>query len=239
MYSAKLNLDVRDMDLFAKIVWTLGRNLPADRVRGDTLTDIGQLLKADYVASYIWDDARSTSTRCLAHNIDTSLLDRYDCQLESIDFITPTMRKQQGAAAVDEVIERRTLETSEFYNTFLAPAGMHHGINIYFFDNHRDVGDLRIWRDKSAPPFGIRELSLLNALKIYFETALTQDAALQDILTRREQEVVSHLRHGLSDKQIARELGVGFTTIRSHLNSAMHKLDCANRTELALKLTHG
>jgi len=52
-------------------------------------------------------------------------------------------------------------------------------------------------------------------------------------LTLRELEVAGMVAGGASDKEVARELGIGFTTVRTHLKNVMAKLDCRNRTELA------
>ena len=43
-------------------------------------------------------------------------------------------------------------------------------------------------------------------------------------LTRREVSVIEHVAAGCSDKEIARLMGIGFTTVRTHLKNAMHKL---------------
>jgi len=42
---------------------------------------------------------------------------------------------------------------------------------------------------------------------------------------------------GLSDKQVANLLEIGFTTVRTHLKNAMQKMGCHNRTEMA-RLIH-
>ncbi|WP_436278791.1 LuxR C-terminal-related transcriptional regulator [Pseudomonas juntendi] len=35
--------------------------------------------------------------------------------------------------------------------------------------------------------------------------------------------------------EIARLMGIGFTTVRTHLKNAMHKTGASNRTELAVR----
>lgn len=53
-------------------------------------------------------------------------------------------------------------------------------------------------------------------------------------LTSREQDVLRCIAQGLSNKQIAQELVIGTTTVRSHVSSIMRKLDLDNRTQLAI-----
>jgi DNA-binding CsgD family transcriptional regulator len=45
----------------------------------------------------------------------------------------------------------------------------------------------------------------------------------------------STLHHplGCTDRDIARILGIGFGTVRTHITNAMSKTGCANRAELA------
>ena len=52
---------------------------------------------------------------------------------------------------------------------------------------------------------------------------------LPDGLTRRERETVSLVREGLSNKQIARRLGVGEDTVKKHLQHAFAKLGIHRR----------
>lgn len=53
-------------------------------------------------------------------------------------------------------------------------------------------------------------------------------------LTPREMEVLSLLAHGLSNHQIARQLGLSVRTVEAHLTHIYTKLDVNSRTEAAL-----
>ncbi|MBJ7554365.1 response regulator transcription factor [Marinomonas spartinae] len=99
------------------------------------------------------------------------------------------------------------------------------------------IGDFRIWRSKHKAPFSKREVKILSLLKPYFEESLSDKAPFLPLLTAKELEVVKFLPSGFSDKEIAREMAISSTTIRTHINSAMHKLNCKNRTQLAVLLS--
>jgi DNA-binding NarL/FixJ family response regulator len=58
--------------------------------------------------------------------------------------------------------------------------------------------------------------------------------AVKGALTARELDTVRLVGQGLSNKEIARHLGVSVSTVRTHLNKAYDKLGSANRVELAL-----
>lgn len=53
-------------------------------------------------------------------------------------------------------------------------------------------------------------------------------------LTRRQVEVLAHLRHGSPNKVIARELGVTEGTVKVHVRQIMRRLGAANRTQAAV-----
>lgn len=55
-----------------------------------------------------------------------------------------------------------------------------------------------------------------------------------DSLTRREQEVVGLLAHGLTDRDLAQELFISVRTVQTHLAHIYAKLGVHTRTELAL-----
>ncbi|CRM36495.1 LuxR C-terminal-related transcriptional regulator [Pseudomonas brassicacearum] len=225
-----------ELDLFAQVVWRLRTGGAGDEVRQQVLGDVTLLLRSDFGASYLWDNGLSRSTRCAAVNIDAQMLREYDKRIHVNDVLTPALRSKRQAICVDDVISRRSLEQSELYAEFLKPCWMHHGVNIFFFNQGRDVGDLRIWRSVDQPAFGIRELSLLNALTPYFQRALAAEMPPKGALSPRERAVVEHVAAGRSDKEIARIMSIGFTTVRTHLKNAMIKTNSGNRTELAMRM---
>jgi DNA-binding NarL/FixJ family response regulator len=53
-------------------------------------------------------------------------------------------------------------------------------------------------------------------------------------MTQRETHVVKQVAAGLSNKQIARRLGISEKTVRNHLSRAFNKLGATNRTEAVM-----
>jgi len=53
-------------------------------------------------------------------------------------------------------------------------------------------------------------------------------------LTIRECDIVQLVVDGLSNKQIARALGISVQTVKNHLHNVMSKLDISSRTELVI-----
>lgn len=54
-------------------------------------------------------------------------------------------------------------------------------------------------------------------------------------LSKRERAVLTALTDGLSNKQIARRLGISFHTVKFHVASILDKLDVDTRTEAVIK----
>lgn len=55
-------------------------------------------------------------------------------------------------------------------------------------------------------------------------------------LSKRETEVIILKARGFVDKQIAKELGISYGTVRNHIDKAKLKLRCLNTVQLALAL---
>jgi DNA-binding NarL/FixJ family response regulator len=55
-----------------------------------------------------------------------------------------------------------------------------------------------------------------------------------DQLTDREKDVLQLLAQGQSNRDIAENLTISTTTVRTHVSSMLNKLDLSNRTQLAL-----
>jgi DNA-binding CsgD family transcriptional regulator len=106
---------------------------------------------------------------------------------------------------------------------------------------------MRIWRDKRRENFSLDELRLLDMLQPAFVTALARaqrpsqrnDVLLNTLsqrLTPREQDTARLVMLGLTDKEIARNLQISSTTVRTHLENAFRKVGVSNRAALVHKL---
>ena len=60
-----------------------------------------------------------------------------------------------------------------------------------------------------------------------------------DTLTPRELEIVSLISAGLSNKEIARHLGIGLTTTKSHVHNVLGKLNVHRRGRVGTWMRSG
>jgi len=206
------------------------------------------LLHADQFASFVWDVESHSFGARVALNMDPSNLDHYAQWHQHHDPITFVLQWHRRATRVTDVMPQRALMRTAFFSDFLARDGLHWGMNLHAFEGDRALGDLRIWRRKGRSDFGDHEKSLLNLIEPAFAGALQRaqrfaalalPASCDDravtlaLLSAREQEVARCVREGLTDKEIARRLGVGVPTVRTYLRRIFDKLAIERRSALA------
>jgi DNA-binding CsgD family transcriptional regulator len=76
-------------------------------------------------------------------------------------------------------------------------------------------------------------VTMADELARGFEAAHEDDE--RTLLTPREVEVLTAVSNGLTNKEIARELGISRHTVKFHLESLMRKLDVSSRAEAVSK----
>lgn len=234
MPQAIYDMTSQEVQLLTRIVARLCQPEPASDLREEVFPSILKLLRADFLASFRWNRATNAFEDPFILNQDPANIDRYLNWFQFHDPMSLKLRALWRPAFVEEVMSRKQLCQSEFFNDFLQKDGMDHGINLFPKGGERAAADLRIWRRASGPDFGDREIGLLVALCPYLEQAeyvLGSDPL--SLLTAREREVAVLVARGCSDKDISRLLEIGFATVRTHVQKCFEKLHCANRAELA------
>lgn len=236
-----MRIRIRDMTcseigIFADVIHDLSVRDPSRDPRRENAARILELMRADTLASYIWDAGLERYDDPVIVNQDPANIREYLRSLQFIDPLTPRMRACRGATVVEEVFPMVSLRRTPFYQDFLKPDGMFHGINVF-----HDIGggrtiDLRVWRRKSRDVFSEREVDLLNTLVCFLgDSVSAQPSEAGNHLTAREQEIARLVARGCTDREIARLLGISFSTVRTHVNRCFEKLDCANRAELSAR----
>jgi len=208
---------------------------------GETLLE---LLHADQFASFVWDAQAQRFCDGVWLQMDPANLARYDAWFQYHDPITFKLQACRRATAVSEVMPHRELERTEFFNDFLARDGLHWGINLHAFDGDHALGDLRIWRNRARREFGAHDKALLDLIEPAFIAALRRArprpvsaaSTAAAALSPREREVALAVLRGLTDKQIARELGLSVSSVRTYLGRLFEKTGASRRAGLAQAL---
>ena len=234
------DMSFSEVRLFGDIVASLERMQGEVDVRHAILDDITTLLRAEYACSYVWDNEQKKFDKSYNKNISEQSSSNYKSWYQYHDPITFKMR-ERGCAIASEIIPYRKFYQTDYYQDVMKNEGMRYGINLYLFDRGRDIGDLRIWRGASGNDFEQRDKKILLLLQPYLTRSILryeQANISTGSLTQREKEVAQLVSKGLTDREIARYLDISFSTVRTHLNKSLDKLNCANRAELAVRYRH-
>ena len=234
-----MHLSTREHAALKRTFALLAEDLVQREVRlmlGRALLD---LLHADQFASFVWDAPTRRFGDGVWLNMEPANLAQYDAWFQYHDPITFKLQARRHATAVSEVMAHRELARTEFFNDFLARDGLHWGINLHAFDGQRALGDLRIWRSRTRREFEPHDQALLDLIEPAFIAALRRarpagSASAPGIaLSRREREVALAVLRGLTDKQIAHELELSVSSVRTYLNRLFDKTGAARRAGLA------
>lgn len=246
-----MHLTAHQIALLSRVMATLAE----PHSEGDIRKRVGELmmdlLGAQHYASYVWDEQRQCFDAGVRINMDAKNIENYERHYQYHDPITPKLQQHRTAVRVSDVMPQCSLVRTEFFNDFLFRDGLYWGVNLYAWSGDRNIGDMRIWRDRRRENFTRDDLQLLDLIRPAFVAALqrcqqdcpTQPAfprvleeARHALLSARELDVARLVCTGLADKEIARRLGVSLTTVRTHIDHSFRKLDVNSRMTLAQKL---
>lgn len=237
MLSTTISLEPHRLDQLVNLVDALSVYDGVDDVRRHFFGDVIGLLEVDFGASFVWSRAAKGGDDCVLHQITEAHIHEYQRYYHQRDPHTVKMRETKRAVLAAEVMPYEELYKTEFYQGFLAPIGMQTGLNLFLFDGDVDLGDYRLWRAKDSKPFDASDRALLEALSQPLRRAILRQQTAYHGLTPREGEVARLVARGCRDQDIARILGISLPTVRTHLNRAMEKQNCANRAELAVHIS--
>ena len=238
-------------DKEANLIFSIMRDLSGEFDQSEVRRRVGQkmleLLKADYFASYVWDDETQKFVSCVQINMTDDNLRTYESYFQFHDPITPTLQRRKKATPVSEVMRHDRLVKTEFFNDFLKQDGLCYGMNYFAFDRGDNIGDLRIWRGANREDFSPRDALIVDAIGPSLVNALirarTKEQKMPSLrfaqiagdlgFSVREAEVSDLLVTGLTDDEICIKLGFSKPTLRSHIASIFKKSGLNRRTQLA------
>ena len=91
------------------------------------------------------------------------------------------------------------------------------------------------WEKGQALTFGQINSYLQNTFCIASDLDAVAEAAHQQILTAREQEILGLMAAGMTNPQIAAQLVIGAGTVKTHTLTIYRKLEVGNRTQAILR----
>ena len=88
----------------------------------------------------------------------------------------------------------------------------------------------------SGLTFHFYKKSILPKAVKAIEKPLEDSTTLYDKLTLKEREILGLIKEGKSNKEIASQLFIGISTVKTHINKIYSKLEVRSRKEVVSKL---
>jgi DNA-binding CsgD family transcriptional regulator len=237
-----ISLSAREVTLLKRVGEGLLQPLRPDWLLSmpDLAADLQRLLSMDFIGTTRWNPrtGRYENAACSGRGAEMARV--YVEEFQRCDPISPRLRPRRGPTPIYSVINRAELERTRYFNEFLRVHQTTDGIDLHLYDGDTNVGDYRFWRAPGRIPVGSREVTLLTLLQPVLLRA-TKDLYKRDNtaagqrfpqLTTRENQIVILVAKGLTDGTIARNLGISYWTVRSHLDHVFEKLAVPNRAAL-------
>lgn len=253
-----VSLSARESGIVFQIMGELATDHDPTGLRRHVGPLIMDLLQAQYLASYVWDETSSIFGDRVAFNMSDDNLSSYEDYYQFRDPITPLLQQRRRTTSVNDVMARRAFERCEFFNDFLKKDGLCFGINYYAYSGATNIGDLRIWRGFGREDFSRRDIEILdligpaftNAMRLALARQTDPDGPSREIilnaierasrsagLTEREKQIASALVSGRTDQQIADLCFISVTTVRTHIKHIYRKFNVGSRTQLIHHIT--
>ncbi len=245
----------REMKCMLQVIRALNGEEQFDVRRVNAGRALLELLRADYFASFHWSEERRRFVNRITINMSEANLKRYEHYYQFHDPITLPMQRARRAVSVNQIMDQRNFERTEFYNDFLRCDGLYYGVNLHVCDGDFPLADWRIWRNRRRENFEGHSLEILDVLAPHLRNATRLErlmhphpalwsvslsaAAIRDStgLSSREAQVAYHAVLGRADQEIADILFLSRATVRTHLRHIYHKLGVGNRATLCRKIT--
>lgn len=153
------------------------------------------------------------------------------CELVITDLAMPGM---SGLSAIKQLKEKnknlKILILSMHKESEYVKHAMSLGVDGYVLKE--DIHDQLTGAIKSIMKGEKSFSSRLTKYMLEQTTRPKADSVLYEILTKREREVFLLVAKGLTNKEIANHLDIGFRTVETHRSNLMHKMDFNNLQEL-------
>jgi DNA-binding CsgD family transcriptional regulator len=139
-----------------------------------------------------------------------------------------------------DFVDPRQRLNHPWYVEVMRRTGVDHEIKLWLPSPDGVVRGFSLTREQGRPDFDERDRDVLGLLRNHLAAIRERWEQRRNTpgLTQREVEVLSLVREGLTNAEIAQRLVVSTTTVRSHLEKIFEKLDVHTRTAAVARAFH-
>lgn len=198
-----------------------------------------QSLRVDAFFSYKIDQNLATTEHYFG-NLSATLVDQYLSQMQIYDPLS--IQNQQDHSHQMVVLSQQHIP--EPYADFIERHQVGDNIELYFNEQNTPIRGISLIR--KTGPFLLQELEGLKSfyqladfcIQQNFQTkAVLSPRLLQSFqLTKKQFEVVSLISQGKDNQQIAQQLFISLSTVKTHIQHIFQKLEVQNRAQLLSKI---
>jgi DNA-binding CsgD family transcriptional regulator len=196
-------------------------------------------------------DPQLRQSHFLTYNVDLAFHRRYIRGLYQFDPLHPQhFPSEQRIVTLSDALPGRFRSNSDYFGTFVAPQNVQDIVEIFFRRDDRIVAGISLLKYRVGSPLSGDNIRLIGTvhplIEHYLITVLSSAVAAADEdgvpmgnpfgFTDREGSIVGWVQAGLSNKQIARQLGIGVATVKTHVRAILSKTDTTSRATLLAKL---
>ncbi|WP_052321721.1 helix-turn-helix transcriptional regulator [Ralstonia sp. A12] len=139
--------------------------------RHDLVTELCSLLHADVVGHLVWRDGGRMLEEPGGWGREDHMAAEYRQHFQTVDPISPLLRGRPDPVVIESLVDRSTLQRTEYFSDFLRRYQTNPGISMYFEDGSDLLLDYRFGTSDAKKRFGSREQTLLDLLQPYLVNA--------------------------------------------------------------------
>ena len=148
---------------------------------------------------------------------------------------------------LDSLLTEKEIYRSVYYREFMRPNRMRYVVDVFLRRGGKIFGFISLIRSQSMDNFSAEESALLRILQPLLELSLNNIyppppspersvLAARYQLTDRELDVIDQIIAGSPNKDIADDLFLSLSTVKTHLQHIFEKTAVASRTQLLAKI---
>ncbi|SOE98849.1 regulatory protein, luxR family [Burkholderia sp. OK233] len=161
-----MQLSTAELSLLLDLVGVLHEPSPQCFVeRPEIVRKMSELLHVDIIGHTVWSSLGERLEQNARWGRDEHMDVDYKEQFQALDPISPLLRGRPDPMVIESLVDRKTLQRTQYFADFLSAYKVYPGVSMYLQDVRGMLFDYRFGTSDAGKRFGRREVSLLNVLR--------------------------------------------------------------------------